>query len=37
MINGTSVHALIVFTIFYFFVDEKIKLKDLAWTFKITY
>jgi len=32
-----SVRALIVFTIFYFLVDEKIELKVLVCFFEITY
>jgi hypothetical protein len=32
-----SVHALIVFTIFCFLVDEKLELKGLACFFEITY
>ncbi len=32
-----SIHALIVFTIIYFLVNEKIKLKVLACSFEVTY
>ncbi len=35
--DNRKVHALIVFTLFGFLVDDKIKLKVLACSFEITY